>query len=177
MPHTLGYDYVRSAYGQWLPDDNRGHWSENWDKQIGYIEPHMLHDGDPVRKRMAAERMKYPAMRWTAEMISAISMCIGECAKSSPWKVAAMSIETTHMHIAIPYSPLNMERTGKWIGQEMTKAVHRATNHVWPVFCKGRWLEFIFDEPHWHNVIRYIEAHNVRRGLERRPYSWIEDRG
>jgi REP element-mobilizing transposase RayT len=179
MPQTLGYHYVRSAYGQWLPGDGRGHWSEAWDKQIGYIEPHMLHDGDPMRKRMAEERMKCPAVRWSAEMVGAIAKAIAECANSSPWTIVAASIEPTHLHIAISYSPLNIERTVKWIGQEMTKAVHRETSHVGPVFCKGRWLEFIFDEPHWRNVIRYIETHNVRRGVEARPYSWIgeADRG
>ena len=45
MANTLGYHYVKSTYGQWLPGDERGHWSTAWDAQIGFIEPHMLHRG------------------------------------------------------------------------------------------------------------------------------------
>ena len=39
MPRTLGYHYVKSAYGLWLPGDVRGSWSEAWDEQIGYLDP------------------------------------------------------------------------------------------------------------------------------------------
>ena len=51
MRQTLGYHIVISGYGLWLPGDERGHWSEAWDAELGFIEPHALHAGDPVRKR------------------------------------------------------------------------------------------------------------------------------
>jgi hypothetical protein len=57
MPRTIGYHLVKSAYGLWLPGDDRGSWSDAWDDQIGYYEPHALHDGDPIRLRMAEERL------------------------------------------------------------------------------------------------------------------------
>jgi REP element-mobilizing transposase RayT len=173
MPLTLGYHYVRSAYGLWLPGDDRGHWSEAWDEQIGFIEPHALHEGDPIRKRMAEERMANPPLKWDDEMMRIIAQTMGKCAKNSPWKIIAASIEPSHFHALLTYSPLNIERTVKWIGQEMTKAVHRGTSHTGPVFCKGRWLQFVFDQSHWDNTIRYIEAHNVRHGLAARPYDFL----
>jgi len=69
MPNTLGYHYVKSTYGQWLPGDDRGSWSEAWDERIGFIEPHMLHPGDPIRRRMAEERMKHDPVRLLSDMI------------------------------------------------------------------------------------------------------------
>jgi len=42
MPNTLGYHIVKSCYGLWLPGDDRGHWSEACDEQIGFTEPHTL---------------------------------------------------------------------------------------------------------------------------------------
>jgi hypothetical protein len=65
MGNTIGYHFVKSAYGLWLPGDERGSWSDAWDDQIGYCEPHTLHDGDPVRLRMAEERLKHPPVRFT----------------------------------------------------------------------------------------------------------------
>ena len=105
MPRTLAIHYVRSAYGLWLPGDDRGHWSEVWDKQIGFIEPHQLHVGDPIRKQMADERMKHPSVRWNATMQQSISDCLFRCAEDSPWMIEAFGIQETHFHALLSQSP------------------------------------------------------------------------
>lgn len=123
--------------------------------------------------------MAHPPVVWDEEMMRIIALALGECAKNSPWKIIAASIEPTHFYALLTYSPLNIDRTVKWLGQEMTKAVHRGMGLAAPVFCKGRWLQFVFDLAHWNNVIKYIEAHNVRHGLARRPFDFLDgsDRG
>lgn len=173
MPKTLGYHLVKSAYGLWLPGDERGSWSEAWDEELGYIEPHTLHPGDPVRLRMAQERMKHPKVRWSPEIIAAMVDSIEECAAESDWKIVAAAVENTHLHLQLTYSGMDIDRTAKWLAQRMTKSVHANTTHTGPVFCKGRWCVFLFDESHWYNTVRYIEAHNIRRGLGPRPYAFI----
>jgi REP element-mobilizing transposase RayT len=173
MPQTIGYHYVKSGFGLWLPGDDRGHWSEAWDEQIGFVEPHTLHLGDPVRRRMAMERMKHPPVRLSPPMISTVLAAIEACAAASPWRIAAASVEPTHLHLLITYSRLDIERTCKWLAQQMTKRVHELTAHRGPVFCEGYWCTYIFDESHWQNTIRYIERHNERRGELPRPYRFI----
>jgi hypothetical protein len=173
MPNTLAIHYVRSAYGLWLPGDDRGHWSENWDEQIGFTEPHTLHEGDPIRLRMAEERMKHPPVRWDSEMQQAISAALAVCAGSSPWNVLSYRIEETHFHALLTPSPLNIDRTVKWVAQQMTKSVHSMTTHAGPVFCKGRWLQFIFEDSHFANLTRYIKLHNTRRGLPANPLAFL----
>ena len=106
-------------------------------------------------------------------MIEAVAEAIGQCAAESPWRIAAASIEATHLHLLITYSGLDIDRTVKWLAQKMTKRVHSQTAHRGPVFCEGRWREFIFDARHRANVCRYIERHNERRGESSRPYSFI----
>jgi REP element-mobilizing transposase RayT len=175
MPNTLGYHWVKSGYGLWLPGDPRGHWSEAWDEEIGYVEPHMLHPGDPVRLRMAQERMKHPPVKLTSAMVRVVERVIGECAAASPWKIVAASIEPTHTHLQITYSGLDIHRTVKWLSQETTKAIHRETDHEGPVWGKGDWTVYLFDLPYFRNVTRYIERHNVRRGVGPRPYSFLSE--
>jgi len=170
----IGQHIVKTAHGLWLPGDARGHWSTAWDEQIGLIEPHMLHEGDPVRERMAAERMKHNPVRFTPEMIEAIIETIAECASNSPWNVAAVSCEPTHLHLLMTYSKLNIHRTMKWMTSRMTRAVHRRTDHEGPVWAKGKWCSFIYDESWWSNAMQYIERHNLRRGLPARPYDFIQ---
>lgn len=173
MPRTIGYHLVKSCYGLWLPGDTRGHWSAAWDEQIGYFEPHHLHSGDPVRERMARERMNHPPTRLNDLMIVAIADAVGQCAAKSDWRVAAAAIESTHMHLLLTYTERDIDATAKWIAQETTKSVHRKTTFAGQLWCEGKWREFIFDESHWENLQRYIERHNERRGLPARVWDWV----
>lgn len=175
MPETLGYHWVKTCYGLWLPGNARGHWSEAWDEQIGYFEPHMLHAGDPVRLRMAQERMKHPEVKLSPAMIGVVERVLGECEASSPWNIVAASIERTHTHLLITYSGLDFHRTAKWLSQQTTKAIHRETPHAGPVWGKGDWTVYLFDVGYFRNVKRYIERHNVRRGVGARPYPFLSE--
>jgi len=172
---TLGYHIVKTAYGLWLPGDERGHWSTAWDERIGYVEPHTLHEGDAVRQRMAAERMKHPPVRFDAVMMSAIARAVGACCAASDWRIVAASIEPTHMHLLITYTSRDIDATAKWIADQTTKAVHHDTPHTGPVWAKGKWRAYIEDESYWRHTIDYIERHNERRGVGRRPYDWVTD--
>lgn len=174
MPRTIGYHVVKSGYGLWLPGDDRGHWSAAWDPQIGYIEPHTLHPGDPVRERMARERMRFPPTRLTAEMMRIVGDTIATCAARSTWRIAAASIEATHAHLLITYSGRDIYNTAKWLADQTTKAIHRDTSFRGPVWCKGNWCSFIFDYGRWKNVRVYIEKHNLRRGLPAAPFAFID---
>jgi hypothetical protein len=103
MPRTIGYHLVKSAYGLWLPGEDRGSWSDAWDDQIGYHEPHMLHIGDPARHRMAAERMAHAPVRFTADMQSAITDAIRICITKSNGGLltAKLAVGLTHMHMSL----------------------------------------------------------------------------
>ena len=176
MAQTIGYHIVISGYGLWLPGDQRGSWSPAWDKQIGLVEPHTLHPGDPVRLRMSEERMKHPLVRLTAEMVGLIVETLADCTEKSDWSIVAAPVEVTHSHLLVTYTERNIENTIKWVKDQATKAIHRRTSHRGPVWCKGKWRSFIFDLDVWGHTIEYIEEHNERRGVGPRPYSFI-DRG
>jgi REP element-mobilizing transposase RayT len=173
MGRTIGYHVVISGYGLWLPGDERGSWSAAWDRQIGFTEPHMLHPGDPARLRMSEERMRHCPVRLTTAMIAAVVEALGRCAETSEWSVAAVSIEATHTHLLLTYTRRDIDNAVKWIKDQATKAVHRETLHSGPVWCKGKWRSFVYDEEVWHAAETYIERHNVRRGVGPRPYPFL----
>ena len=177
MPRTLGYHLVKSCYGLWLPGDERAHWPDAWDEQIGYLEPHMLHEGDPVRLRMAQERMQHPPVKLDAAMTAAVADAIGACvAKSNGGlRIAAGAIDHTYFHLLLPYTGRDIDRTAAWIADQTAKAVHRQTSHAGPVWGKGSWKVFVFTQEHWDAARGYIERHNLRNGLAARPYEWIKE--
>ena len=174
MPRTIGYHIVISGYGLWLPGDERGNWSEMWDEELGFIEPHMLHAGDPVRKRMAEERQAHLPVRLDVRMQVVVAETIERCRGESDWQIGAASIEATHVHLLLTYSERDIDNTVKWLKDQMTKAIHHATDHTGPVWCKGRWRSFIYEQVVWRNTRAYIERHNERRKIGPRPYSFIE---
>ena len=88
---TIGYHIVISGYGLWLPGDERGSWSPAWDEELGLIEPHMLHPGDPVRLRMSEERQKHPAVRLDNAMIGLLIQTLGSCAAESETPIFAFA--------------------------------------------------------------------------------------
>jgi REP element-mobilizing transposase RayT len=173
MPRTIGYHYVKSGFGLWLPGDARGHWSTAWDERIGHVEPHHLHAGDAVRERMASERMKHPPTRFSSSMIQAIASAVEDCVMHSDWSIVAAAIEPTHMHLLLTYTERDVHGTCKWIAQQTTKSVHRRARFAGPVWCEGKWLEFVYDASHFENLRCYIERHNLRRGLPAQPWPWI----
>lgn len=174
MHHTLGYHIVISGYGLWLPGDERGHWSEAWDEELGFIEPHKLHPGDQVRKRMAEERRKHPPVRLDAKMQSVVVDTLAHCRGKSNWQLAAVSIEPTHTHLLMTYSDRNIDNTVMWLKDQITKAIHLETQHTCPIWCKGSWRSYIFELDVWENTQAYIERHNERRGASLRPYPFVD---
>ena len=158
MARTLGYHYVKSAYGLWLPGDDRGSWSPAWDEEIGFVEPHTLHPGDPVRLRMAEERMKQPPVRLTEAMIAAVAGALAQCVAKSGGglAVAAATIEPTHVHFLIPYSGRDIDITVKWLADQTTRpSITRPARG--PSVVQGQLvLVRLLDADRWDNVREYI---------------------
>ena len=123
---------------------------------------------------MARERLKHPPTRLTPAMIEAVSSAIAACVAASEWKIAAAAIEPTHIHLLMTFTSRNIDNVAKWIAQQTTKSVHRETDFIGPIWCEGKWLTFVFDNEHWDNTQKYIERHNLRRGLPAQPWNWIK---
>ncbi|MBL9163808.1 MAG: transposase [Planctomycetaceae bacterium] len=85
------------------------------------------------------------------------------CKAESDWSFAAIAIKATRAHLLITRTRRDVDNVVKWLKDRTTKAIHRQTPHLCPVWCKGRWCSFIFDERVWRNTQRYIERHNERR--------------
>jgi len=99
---------------------------------------------------------------------------LASCRAESDWQIAAASIETTHTHLLITYTTRDIDNTVKWLKDQVTKAIHRETQHTGPVWCKGSWRSYIFEDDVWEDTQLYIQRHNDRRGVGPRPYPFLD---
>ena len=97
---------------------------------------------------------------------------MGNCVRLSKGGlvIAAMAIETTHMHIAIGYTGRDIDTTGKWIADQTTKAVTGIRRTSGRYGAKGDGDRLCMTSWSGEKVQRYIRQHNIRRGLPADPY-------
>ncbi len=171
MQTSIGAHIIKTAYGQWLPGDPRGHWSAAWNPEQGHHNPHQLNPGDPIRQKQAADRMNHPPTIWSTPIRQTIAETIQACANQSDWSTAALAVEPTHFHLAVTPSPTKLDSTCKWLAQEVTKAIRAEHNHPNPTFAKGKWAAVITEDTHWHNALNYINRHPHAIQLESRQQS------
>ena len=90
------------------------------------------------------------------------------------YHIAAIALRFVPIREGAAFKCIAQSRQGIQVhGQQMTKSVHQNTPHQGPVWCERRWRGFIFDEVHWNRTVDYIERHNERKGLPRKPYRFI----
>jgi len=112
---------------------------------------------------MAEELLVRAPVRFSADVREVIKETLLRCESESDWTIAAVAVEETHLHALLTPTKRDIDNVLKWLAQEITKAVHRLSSHTGPVWCRGRWRQYIDDQEHWDNTVNYIESHNQRR--------------
>ena len=184
MP-TLAIHVVWTTYGTWLPGNVRGHWSPLYDIYGNIRESGgKLNVPDQITRRRAAELMKESPLVLGQEEISIVADELGrhfvtDVAAIAPGKPGAIcyaaGIEPKHAHLLL--GPIE-EDISKCVGRlkgtsssaVLKCSAYQDRQRVW---TQGYWKVFLFDKLAVASVKKYIDAHNLRRGLKAEPYSWI----
>lgn len=181
---TVGIHLIWTTYGTWLPGDSRSHWSPLFDhyRQIrergGKLNPADLTTRDIARERMRES----PKFLTEAEIeIVADSLSRLVCHPGVPVQeprlpcVYAAAIEANHVHLLLgPLEELIAVVAGRLKGRTSSDVLalesNRGRERTWTA---KYWKVFLFDALALDAVKKYIEEHNLRRGLPAAPYPWI----
>jgi hypothetical protein len=182
---TLATHVIWTAYMTWPPGDPRGHWSPLYDFYGRLMERGgQLNMPDPVTKRVAVERAKEPPMILGDDEIASVAASIGglvhgNCDRT-PGEIPkpatfAAAVERTHVHLL--FGPM-YEEIGRCVGRikgtsssvVLGLPPHQGRSRVWTA---GYWKVFLYDQLAVETVKQYIDAHNLRRGLDADPFPWI----
>ena len=174
---TVGIHLIWTAYGTWLPGDDRGHWSPLFDEYDRIRERGgRLEYGDPITQMPARERMTEPAKILTVDDRQLVAEKIGVLV-TPPYqpRAHAAAIEETHAHLLLGPVEEKIHKTAGRIKGTTSSALlklpaNRGRSHIWTA---RYWKVFLYDEAAFAAVKRYIEEHNLRRGIAAAPFLWI----
>jgi REP element-mobilizing transposase RayT len=174
---TVGIHLVWTCYGTWLPGDDRGHWSPLFDFYDHVIERGgKLNRADLLTHEHSRERMKESAKILDAqEMAVVVEQFAALLQEPDQPRVYAAAIEPTHVHLLFgpvvePVGTLAGRLKGKSSSAVLALTQNQGRQRTWTA---KYWKVFLFDELTLAAVQRYIEDHNVRRGMAAAPFSWI----
>ena len=188
---VLAYHLILSAYGFWLPNDQRGSWSE-------FVRAYELTAFGPAtktntRRSVAGRRIdatRRGAMRtalvrqpvlFDGRQARAIAIGFADYVGRSMVPVHSCAIMPDHVHLVIGRFRLSIERICEQLKGAATARLNREDRHPFvnqpyrndrlstPWARKGWWV-YLDSDTDVRRSIRYVNENPVRAGL--RPQQW-----
>ncbi len=191
---VLGYHFIFSAYGFWLPNDPRGSWSEvvREFELLQFGPATKVHTTRSVARRphdvglrlKAKEALRYRPVRFTGIQARAIARGFTIAAQEAAYSIHALAILPDHVHLV-------MSRHGKHIdliaGHLKSKATFQLTSekihplarfasktgHVPSPWSRNYWCPFIRSVAHLRDSIGYVERNPIKAGLRAQRWSVV----
>ena len=188
---VLAYHLILSAYGFWLPNDQRGSWSE-------FVRAYELARFGPatktdVRRSVAGRRFEptrrvameaalaHPPVVFDGRQARAIAVGFADYVGRSMVPVHACAIMPDHVHLVVGRFRLPIERICEQLKGAATEQLNREGMHPFADvhYRNGRtptpwartdWWVYLGSAAGVRRSIRYVNENPVRAGL--RPQRW-----
>jgi REP element-mobilizing transposase RayT len=147
MDSPLGYFLTWTAYGTWLPGDERG-WVDG--------ATHEMHfSPDAERAKAARARMTENAITLDGDQRQLVERTIGDHCRIRGWQLHAVNARTTHVHavVALDGTPEKALRELKAWTTRRLKEVYPGRETWWTEKGSRRYL---WTEDALESAIRYV---------------------
>jgi REP element-mobilizing transposase RayT len=190
----IGYHFIFSAYGFWLPNDPRGSWSEvvrefelrrfgpATDVATTRSVANRSHDH---QLRLAAKQaLRYPPVKLTGKQALLIAKGFGDAIAEQGYVVDALAILPDHVHLVMRYHVRPVEKIAAHLKTKATARLSAADMHplaryaspagrIPSPWSRNYWCPFIYDGEHYRRVIAYVEQNPVKAGLRAQHWSIV----
>jgi len=192
--NILGFHFIFSAYGFWLPNDPRGSWSETVReyelRRFGPAtkvtttrsvagRPHDHH----LRQR-AKQSLRYQPLKFTGQQALVIAKGFADAMTERDYRVNALAILPDHVHLLMTYNRRPVDQIASHLKAKSTKLLSQQNLHplIQFVSAKGRvpspwarnyWCPFIRTAQHMRAAIRYVQQNPVKAGLREQRWSLV----
>jgi REP element-mobilizing transposase RayT len=191
---VLASHLIISAYGFWLPDDERGSWSDfvgawellrfgkatktNQRRSLAY-QPF-----DPALRAAAKAALKYPPVLFNGLQARAIARGFARQVERSGLVVWACSILPDHIHLVVRRHRHDVETISNLLKGAATRrlteeGIHplstyrTRTGRCPKAFSRGEWKVFLDDRRDILRAIPYVEENPAKEGLASQRWSFV----
>ncbi|MEM6504919.1 MAG: transposase [Planctomycetota bacterium] len=191
----LGYHFIFSAYGFWLPNDPRGSWSKVVrEYEIACFGPATKvtatcsvaaapHDHS---QRLAAKKaLRYSPVRFSGLQARIIANGFTIACEEGTYRALAFAMMPDHAHLLVERHQRHVDQIASHLKAKATKALNDAdlnpmSRHV---SAAGRvpspwgrkyWCPFIDNARYMKTAIEYINDNPLKSGLKAQKWSFVK---
>ncbi len=191
----LGFHFIFSAYGFWLPNDPRGSWSTTI-RQFDLLKygpatkiettrsvaatPH-----DYIKRREAKKTLRYPPVKFNGQQARAIANGFATVARNQNYAINALAIMPDHVHLLMRWDKTDLDRiSAQFKARASAKlnsenlhplANYPRTNGTFPSpWARNYWAPYIRSKEHMRAAIRYVELNPIKAGFNRQSWKMID---
>ena len=191
---VIAYHAAFSAYGFWLPNEQRGSWStEVWAPNLKRFGPatktderkSLAHRNYDRRLRAEMRReLKYPAVRFDLAQIEGIAAGFAEAVTRFDIRLYACAIVWDHVHIV----PARHRETVEFMARMMKSAATRqltstgihplaaradATGRAPTPWADGGWERYLNDRDEIVDAVDYVNANPRKHDLPDQNWDFV----
>ena len=188
-----GYHVVFGTYGFWLPNDQRGSWSDfvaAWELRLqgptrkGIEQPKLTKEQQRWQ-RLTKQKLQYPEVFFDGQKALAVSRGFKNANRKSNFTIWACSILPQHVHLVIARHHFKVEYIAGLLKGEATKALNKAGRHPlrkfkdkhgkpptpWNVKSYHGFLE---SEQEIEDAIAYVIENPMKEGKRKQAWSFTK---
>ena len=188
---VLAYHLIISAYGFWLPNDDRGSWSDfvrSYDlylaggpaTKVTTRRSVAARPSDPDHRGANREALKYPPVRFDEAQRQVIAAGFATAMDEYNYTCHACAILPDHAHFVIARHTRTIEQVRDHLKSRATRALNEAGLNPMsryppkpsPWARKG-WQVYLNEPADVVRTMRYVEENPIKAGLPRQEWPFV----
>jgi hypothetical protein len=185
---------VIAAYGFWLPNEQRGSWSDfvrNWELlrfgKATKVETHRSVAGnacDWAKREEARASLMYPAVKFTGRQALAIAVGFADAIRRSGYVILACTILEEHTHLVIGRHEYEVEKVVNRMKGAATRELAAGNLHPLAEYTtkdgktpspwsEGLWKVFLDRAEDVTRAVEYTEANAEKEHKRRQTWPFV----
>lgn len=195
---VIAYHAIWSAYGFWLPNEQRGSWStEVWPPHLRRFGPATKtterrslaqRPYDPNLRREMRDSLKFPAVRFTREQIEYIARGFAAAVERFGIALHACAILWDHVHVVSQRHREPIEFVARVLKSAATRQLTQDGLHPLAEFAdasgrtptpwaEGGWERYLNNAVEIDDVVQYVNGNPEKHGLPRQDWPFVKPFG
>jgi hypothetical protein len=191
----LATHLIISAYGFWLPNDDRGSWSDfvaSWEllkfgraTKVTDSRNYAKVPYDRDRRAAMKQALKFPAVRFDAPQREAVAAGFGRAITEAGYPCKAACVGHDHAHLVLGRCNRDATVVAGHLKAHATRELTSRGLHPLAGFVgkrgtiptpwsAGCWKVFIDNQAQADNAVRYVDDHAEKEGLPRQRWPFVE---